>query len=712
MLLKNLFLQHRVLLLICLLDVSTPTSSTPTSPNPTTNRSFIISGTNFLKDDEPFQVLSGSIHYFRHLPSNIPLRLQYAKLCGLNAVQTYIHWAIHEPIKGMYTRLDEITSFLKAAQQEGLLVILRPGPYICAETTGGGIPGWLQEVRGGIGPAGRVIPRSGDPVFLKAVDDWFSILLPLLKPYLYSAGGPIIMSQVGNEEGFWSSDAISNIYLSHIRDLMIRYWGNNSVILHTTDSALSALLHGGVPTNVFATVDFGSTENASAAFDIQREANDGLGPNFNSEFYIGGMNSNWGNDIYINETAISRNATLSVYESLIKSGASINMYVFSGGTNWRLEAGLHADGGANWQTGPYIPGGPLNEAGDFTDLGIGVCNAIANATGRNFPILPTPRPKSDYGGILYMKSVVPLWNALSAIEASPPTLPLPWPPTFESLNLESGYVVYETYTKLIPHLDGSNWYIREPRDRAYIFVNNDTESSNVLPSRLGIRQRPMDSPWSPSLPANQTQISTSITSTFIKIYILVGAEGRDCFGPWLGQDIKGIPSGFQLGPYAQPYVFNWTARPLDVINKLNSSILEEFSFLISNTSWSNSSYTIQPAFYLSTLIIEDSIDIYDTFLDMRGWGKGLVAINGFLLGRYWYLGPEYSFYIPSSLLHIGINDIVIFETDGIGAGCNKTQPPGESLLRLEAQIAACKQIVTPDGIPSIQLHTVPVRDLT
>lgn len=687
-----------------LLLAATLALASSTFTTPSTNRSFVISGNVFLKDGQPFQVLSGSMHYFRHTPSNIPVRLQYARLCGLNAVQTYIHWAIHEPARGMYTRLSEITSFLEAAKDEGLLVILRPGPYICGETTGGGFPGWLQEERGGIGPAGAVIPRSGDPVFLNAVDEWFAVLLPLLQPYLYSAGGPVIMAQVGNEEGFWSSDASSNIYLSHVHDLFIKAWGKDSVIIHTTDSALPALLNGGVPANVFATVDFGPKDNASAAFDIQRVANGGEGPFFNSEFYIGGMNANWGSDVYMNDTAISRNASLSAYQSLIESGASINMYVFSGGTNWRLEAGLHADGGASWQSGPYIPGGPLSEAGDFTDLGIGVCTAIANATGRAPPILPSPVPKSDYGGVLYMKSVAPLWSALSAISASPSSLPSPWPPTFEYLSLESGYVVYETSSSLIPHSDASNWYIREPRDRAYVFLGD-----GMLPTRLGVRQRPMDSAWSPSSPANQTAVATSVSSSPLKIRILVGAEGRDCFGPWLGQDSKGLPGGFQLGPYAQPYVFNWTATPVDVNSRLTLSILAEYSFMLPNATWNSSGS--QPGFYLSTLSVSPADGVIrDTFLDLRGWGKGVVAVNGFVLGRYWYLGPEYSLYIPASVLRLGNNDVVVFETDGIGAGCNSTQPPGEALLREDARVAACKQVVT-DGIPSVRLRTVPVRDL-
>ena len=418
---STFFTMYLALLLILLLA----------SRSAASNRSFIISGDVFLKDGAPFQVLSGSVHYFRHQPLDVPDRLRKAKLCGLNAVQTYVHWALHEPQRGVHARLGELTAFLAAAQAEGLLVVLRPGPFICGETTGGGLPGWLQEVRGGAGPQGVLIPRSGDPAFLNALDAWFAVLLPLLKPYLYSQGGPVIMAQVGNEEGYWSSDAAANPYLAHVHSAMEAAWGEGAVILHTTDGTLPALLHGGVPTGAFATVDFGPTDNATEAFAVQRAANGGAGPRFNSELYIGGMNAVWGNAAYANDTAASRNASLAAYQALIASGASLSLYMFSGGTNWRLEAGLHADGSANWQTGPYVPGGPLSEAGDFTELGIGVCAALAAAAGApQPPPLPPPAPKTDYGYSstgLRVAAVAPLWAALAALGAQP-TPPRPGPP--------------------------------------------------------------------------------------------------------------------------------------------------------------------------------------------------------------------------------------------------------------------------------------------
>jgi hypothetical protein len=125
----------------------------------------------------------------------------------------------------------------------------------------------------------------------------------------------------------------------------------------------------------------------------------------------------------------------------------MNLYMFSGGTNWRLEAGLHADGAPRWQTGPYVPGGPLSEAGDFTDLGREFCAVLATTLGRTPPVLPPVAPKSDYGGIVRMTAVAPLWAALPLLtgDSRPPT---PFPETFEVMGMESGYAVYEAWSRL------------------------------------------------------------------------------------------------------------------------------------------------------------------------------------------------------------------------------------------------------------------------
>ena len=191
--------------------------------------------------------------------------------------------------------------------------------------------------------------------------------------------------------------------------------------------------------------------------------------------------------------------------------------------------------------------------------------------------------------------------------------------------------------------------------------------------------------------------------------VLVDAMGRDCFGPWLGRDSKGLPAGFQLGPYAQPYVFNWSATPLDLA-KLGAAALAPAARPLPDAAWNASGAT--PAVYLAAFVAAPADGVLrDTWLDMRGWGKGVVALNGRLLGHYWYLGPEFSLYAPAEALRLGDNELAIFETDGLGAGCGRAQPAGEAPMTPAAQKAACRTAVDPDGTPRVALRTVPVRDL-
>lgn len=632
-------------------------------------RSFVISGDQFLKDGQPFQVISGSVHYFRWHPSKYADVLQKAKACGLNTVQTYISWLRHEPKPGQ-VNLTDLTSFLDAVQAAGLLVFLRLGPYICAEYDFGGMPGWLLE-----DGTSSIVMRSADPVFLSAVDRWFSVLLPALKPYLYSNGGPIISAQIDNEHGYYSNGGpATQAYLSHLADAYRTAWGPDAVIIHSTDSANQTLLYGGGYTPaVFSTVDFGPGPSLSAAgaFAIQDQANArpggiGAGLHLNSEYYVGGENTNWGDPPYHNDTPAAINASIAYYSTILASGASSNVYMFAGGTNRGWEAGLHADGSAHWQTGPYVPGAPLSEAGDPTDLYQPFCAAIAAHTGQPAPVPPPIAPKSHYMGQLAMQQYVRLWDAVPSLlaaagEASAASFK---PLTAEAMHLQGGYMLYSTTTQVDIHSDNSNLYIRELRDRAYVYLNRST--------LLSVQQRNLSDAWPPAQPQPQTAQPNLVNPYTTQLDVLVENMGRDCFGPWYGQDVKGLSAGLQLGPYQQPYLFGWTSTPLSFIN---ASLVALAPVLQPIPVTFNASQP-QPTVYAATFTIDQGStpQLVDTFLDMRGWGKGIVLLNGYHLGRFWYLGPEYSLYVPAALLRYGVNEVLVFEADGVGAGCSATVP--------------------------------------
>ncbi|XP_037530240.1 beta-galactosidase [Nematolebias whitei] len=203
----------------------------------------------FLKDGQPFRYISGSIHYSRIPRAYWRDRLLKMYMAGLNAIQTYIPWNYHEESPGQYnfTGDRDVEYFLKLAQDTGLLVILRPGPYICAEWDMGGLPSWLLSKK-------DMVLRSSDPDYITAVDKWMGKLLPMIKPYLYQNGGPIITVQVENEYG--SYFACDFNYMRHLSDVFRSHLGEE-VVLFTTDGAGLNYLKCGSLQGLYATVDFG-----------------------------------------------------------------------------------------------------------------------------------------------------------------------------------------------------------------------------------------------------------------------------------------------------------------------------------------------------------------------------------------------------------------------------------------------------------------------
>ncbi|KAJ6661996.1 hypothetical protein lerEdw1_012843 [Lerista edwardsae] len=207
----------------------------------------------FLKDGEPFRYISGSIHYSRIPRYYWKDRLLKMKMAGLDAIQTYVPWNFHEPEPGVYNfdGDQDLVHFLQLAQELGLLVILRAGPYICAEWDMGGLPAWLLQKE-------NIVLRSSDADYLAAVGRWMGVLLPKMKPHLYQNGGPIIMVQVENEYG--SYFACDFDYLRYLQNLFRQHLGNE-VVLFTTDGASKPLVRCGALQGLYSTVDFGPGAN-------------------------------------------------------------------------------------------------------------------------------------------------------------------------------------------------------------------------------------------------------------------------------------------------------------------------------------------------------------------------------------------------------------------------------------------------------------------
>ncbi|SEO35070.1 beta-galactosidase [Paenibacillus sp. OV219] len=573
--------------------------------------SFSIEKSGFVYDGEPVRLLSGAMHYFRTVPAYWRDRLLKLKACGLNTVETYIPWNIHEPKEGEFhfEGIADAAAFVELAGSLGLHVIVRPSPYICAEWEFGGLAAWLLA-----NPYIQL--RCSHPAFLAKVDAYYDELIPRLTPLLCTNGGPIIAVQIENEYGSYGNDAK---YLEHLKDGLIKR--GIDVPLFTSDGPTDALLQGGSVPGVLSTVNFGS-DAASAFAKLKKYQSDG--PLMCMEFWNGWFD-HWGK-AHHTRGALDAAGVLDV---MLKAGASINFYMFHGGTNFCFYNGANCQEPDRYEptVTSYDYDAMLNEAGDPTDKYYAAREVIA----RYMPVgeleLPPAIPKQAYGRVELTEQAA-LFEQLPALSAPMQSVtPLP----MERLGQQHGFILYST--RISGPRPAEQLYLHDVRDRALIFLNGEYQGSIERD------------------PAPQS-VRISVPEGGAKLDILVENMGRINYGPYL-KDHKGITEGVRLG---FQFLFDWTIRPLP---------LEDLSQLSFN-SGGDSADASGPKFYKGRLHVEGSPA--DTFLDMQGWTKGVVFLNGFNLGRYWNKGPQRTLYVPAPLLREGDNELVIFELHGTEQG--------------------------------------------
>ena len=301
----------------------------------------------FYLDGEKFQILSGSIHYFRIVPEYWRDRLMKLKSLGLNTVETYIPWNVHEPRKGefVFDGVADVAGFVKLAQELGLYVILRPSPYICAEWEFGGLPAWLLKE--------DISVRSASEAFLRHVREYYQVLLPSLKPLQITEGGNVILMQVENEYGHFADDTA---YMEAMRDLLLE--GGITVPLITSDDPREESLRGGRVKGALATGNFGS--HTKERFEILKKFTEG-GPLMCAEFWVGWFD-HWGNGGHM--TGDLERSAIDL-EDMLKMG-HVNIYMFIGGTNFGFMNGSNYYDELTPDVTSYDYDAILTEAGDFT----------------------------------------------------------------------------------------------------------------------------------------------------------------------------------------------------------------------------------------------------------------------------------------------------------------------------------------------------------
>lgn len=560
-------------------------------------RNFVIEGGTFRLDGQEFRVLSGALHYFRVLPEQWRHRLRMLRAMGLNTVETYVPWNLHEPRPGDFRRMDELGAFLDAAAQEGLLAIVRPGPYICAEWDNGGLPSWLT---------GHL--RTHDPEYLSHVDRFFDALIPSVAERQVTRGGNVIMVQVENEYGSYGSD---QAYLRHLADVLVGH--GIEVPLFTSDGPADFFLTGGTLPDVLATVNFGSDPEQAFATLREHRPDD---PLFCMEFWCGWFD-HWGQKHVVRDPADAADSL----ERILAAGASVNVYMAHGGTNFGTSAGANLSQ-EEWRPTitSYDYDAPIDERGAPTEK-FWRFREVLSRYNDDVPEVPSVPPTLPPSSVPMTESVR-LRDAIAAI----PPVHAPVPPTFEELGLEQGLVLYrmtvpgprKPYPLTVSGL----------RDRAHLFV--DGEFVTVL-ERNGARgEQPLVEIPGPA-----------------SVELLVESMGRTNYGSQLGER-KGILGGVL---HTQQYVNGVTATPIP---------LDDIAELVFEPGFSG-----EPrSFFRGTLEVAEPADAY---LALPGWAKGYVWVNGFLLGRYWERGPQRTLYVPAPLLRAGANELVVLELDRPGA---------------------------------------------
>lgn len=571
-------------------------------------RKFEIKDKYYL-DGREFKLISGAIHYFRIVPEYWRDRLEKLKAMGCNTVETIIPWNLHEKEKGQFDFSGglDIKKFVKTAEELGLYVILRPSPYICGEWEFGGFPYWLLKDDG-------LRVRCMYEPWLKEVKEYYDHLMPYLKPLMYDEGGPVIMMQIENEYGYYGDD---HEYMNWLKD-QIRSYGVN-VPLFTSDGPYDESFVDGKVPGVLQTGNFGS--RAEERFNFMKKYVDG--PVTCMEFWPGWFDA-WGDDCH-HTTDSEANAEDFAY--MLDHG-NVNIYMFIGGTNFGFMSGANYYDKLAADVTSYDYDAILTEDAEITKKYRLFQEEIKKRFGLPEVKLSTKIEKYAYGK-KESDGFVSLWDAIPQIGRVTKSK---YPVSMEYVDQGYGYIIY--HSKLSGMSEVNEVRLYDCADRAKVYIDRKEAGTYY---DLELKD---DHKIEPPVPVSDSDLD-----------ILVENMGRVNFGPLMAKQRKGINGPIVINT-RQHFNYDIISLPLDNTEKL-----------VFNESARNSEN--EPGFYRFHMNADKCCD---TFLDMKGWGKGCVFINGFNLGRYWEIGPQRTLYVPAPLLKKGTNEIIVFETEGKANG--------------------------------------------
>jgi len=565
-------------------------------------RDFRLGEKDFLLNGKPFRIMAGEIHYQRIPREYWADRLTKLKAAGLNTVGTYVFWNALEPEPGQwdFTGDNDLAAFVRTAQRIGLWVIIRPGPYACAEWDFGGLPAWLLRT-----PDIKV--RCSDPRYLAACESYILKLGDVLRDLQVRRGGPVLLVQVENEYGSYGND----------RDYLLAlkaFWEKAGIEtpLYTADGATPYMLEAGSLPGAAIGLDPGTNEKEFAeAARLERGV-----PVFCSELYPGWL-THWGEDW----ARVKTEEVLPDLRWLLDNGKSFSLYMFHGGTNFGFTAGANFSDKYQPDVTSYDYDAPLDEAGRPTPKYFAIRDLLARyqPKGARLPDLPEPLPAITIPAIV-------LDETASIFDNLPPAVRSPQPGPMESYGQNHGFILYRT--KLLGHR-GGKLAVTELHDYGCVYVDGrlvGTIDRTKAETGLDIPK---------GEPANET------------MDILVEGMGRINYGPRL-LDRKGITDRVTLNNMT---LMAWDVCPLP----MDEDYLARLRFGRRKAE--------RPAnFFRGTF---DLPNVGDTYLDMSGWTKGVVWVNGHNLGRYWKLGPQKRLFCPAPFLRQGTNEIIVFDLQAL-----------------------------------------------
>jgi len=552
----------------------------------------------FLLDGRPLQIRSGEMHYLRVPRDQWRARMRMMKAMGLNALCTYVFWNAHEPERGRFDFQGDLdlAAYLRTAAEEGLLVLLRPGPYVCAEWEFGGLPAWLLKE-----PDLKV--RTADPRFLDAAGRWIDEVGRRVRDLQGTRGGPIVLVQVENEYGSFGSDP------AYKAGILAAFRRAFEVPLYTSDGPDAKLLAAGAQPDLPPAVNFGADDAPGEAFEALQRFRPGT-PAFCGEYWTG-----WFDHVGEAHHVVPGAQGAAGVAWMMARNISFNLYMFHGGTSFGFM------NGANW-AGRYQPDvtsydydALLDEAGRPTPKYFAYRDAIRRALPESLPPVP-PAPAT--GTIPAFRFTA--WAGLEGLLGRGAAADRPR--TMEALGQATGWILY----RHTPAAAARG--VLELKDlKDFAVVSQGGRVLGVLDRRL-----------------KQTCLDVDLAAG-VPLEILVENGGRINFARELQEERKGLGDALLEGKPLRGWEHH--CLPMADLSGLRFSARPRKG----------------PAFHRATFRLASP---RDTFLDVRGWGKGFVRVNGRNLGRFWDKGPQRALFCPASFLKAGPNEIVVFDLEDRG----------------------------------------------